>query len=100
MKLEWGQITISSIFSLLLGIIIGHWLAIKRDKRKEFIEAGKEFREAFLELQSDLHLGPQNTWKLISKHHQEAVKAKIQFEPVLPLEKGLPSRKHGMKSGM
>ena len=93
MELEWGQITISSIFSLLLGVIIGHWLALGRDKRKEFVEAGKEFRAAFVDLQRLLasrhanHPGGdefQKTWKLMAKHYSKAVEAKVRFEPMLP----------------
>lgn len=37
-----------SILTFLLGLILGHWLAIGRDKRKEFNEAVAPVREWLL----------------------------------------------------
>ncbi len=47
MIIAWGQITISSVFSLLLGLFIGNRLALGRDRKKEVVEAGKVFRDVF-----------------------------------------------------
>jgi len=92
MDFEWGQITVVGILGLLVGAFIGHRLALGRDRRREFVEAAKQFTESFVELKRLLalrhpnHIGGgefQKTWKLLPKHYNAAVQAKIRFEPFL-----------------
>lgn len=44
-----------SLVTLLLGFLVGNRLAIGRDRRKEFIEASKEFRMVFNQALVDIH---------------------------------------------
>jgi hypothetical protein len=48
-----------SILTFLLGLILGHWLALGRDKRKEFNEASSRIYEKvydYLKTNSKHHL--------------------------------------------
>jgi hypothetical protein len=90
-----GQVSLISIASWLCGFLINHWLAIGRDRRKERRDAGREFRNAFLEIQRLLEINPpkdpahppdgwQNTNKLVRKFYKEHHSAIIRFEPLIP----------------
>ena len=89
-----GDLSRASILSLLLGIFIGHRLALGRDKRKELYEAGKVFRDSFVETQRLLEINPpvnpaigndwQKTIKLVRKYYQQHHSAVVKFEQHLP----------------
>lgn len=89
-----GDLSWASFLSLLLGIFIGHRLALGRDKRKELYDAGKELRDAFVEIQRLLEINPpanpdvgndwQKTIKLVRKFYQQHHSAVVRFEHHLP----------------
>lgn len=90
-----GELTLASIFFLLLGAFVGHWLNLGRDKRNRFFEASKEFRDVFIEIQRLLEISPardpthptegwQNTIKLVEKFRTEHESAVIRFKDYLP----------------
>lgn len=96
-----GQITIAGLLGGLLGGLVGsfvtHWLAERRDKKKEFRDAGRQFREAFLEIErllsirhpihSNLYPGApqeyQNIIDLLPRSYQQQYSALLKFESCL-----------------
>lgn len=93
LQLEWGQISVGALVGAFVGTAIGVWIghrfALGRDRRKEFQEAGKQFRESFIELRRFLklrhpnHVGGlefQETFKLIPKYYNTLYEAKVRFE--------------------
>lgn len=85
-----GDLSLASILSLVLGIFIGHRLALFRDKRKELYNAGQELCKAFLEIQRLLEIHPpvnpaigndwQKTMRLVRKYYQQHHSAVLSFE--------------------
>jgi len=80
---------------LLVGILIGHFLALGRDRRKEVYAARTEFRNVFVEIQRLLKINPprdpahppegwQYANKLVRKFFKEHHLAFIRFEPFVP----------------
>ncbi len=105
-----GELTIAGLLGGLLGGLIGafinHWLASWRDRKKEFQDAGKNFREAFLEVEyllsirhpehSKLYSGSpeeyQDVYSLLCKFHKHHYGALVRFEGYLS-----KSKKHKLK---
>lgn len=92
LQLEWGQISGSALVGIAIGAWIGHKFALGRDRRKEFQEAGKQFRESFIELRRLLalrhpnHVGGQEfqeAFTLIPKYYNILYEAKVRFEPYI-----------------
>ncbi len=85
-----GELSLASFVSLLLGTFIGHRLALGRDKRKELYDAGKQFRDAFVEIQRLLEINPpinpavgnewQKTIRLVRKFYNDHHSAVVKFE--------------------
>lgn len=85
-----GELSLASILSLLLGTFLGHRLALARDKRKELYATGKEFRDAFVEIQRLLEINPpvnpavgnewQKTIKLVRRFYNQHHLAVVNFE--------------------
>lgn len=94
MTFTWGEISVAGIIILCVGIFFGHYFAYKRDRRKEFIDAGKDFREAFTEVRILLDIKPPNdpaisnewqkTWKLLERFYKQHRAAIRRFEDILP----------------
>jgi hypothetical protein len=96
-----GQITLAGLLGGLLGGLVGsfvtHWLAARRDQKKEFRDAGRQFREAFLEVKrllsirhsnhSNLYPGApqeyQNIVELLPRYYQQQHAALLKFEQYL-----------------
>jgi hypothetical protein len=96
-----GQITLAGLLGGLLGGVVGslltHWLAERRDRKKEFRDAGRQFREAFLEVErllsirhpmhANLYSGApqeyQDIIELLPRHYQQQYTALLKFEPYL-----------------
>jgi hypothetical protein len=74
-----------SVLTFLLGLVLGHWLAIGRDKRKEFNAAAERFYAHFLSTIQLLRAGSQDVFTIITpavlKDQERAV---IEFERFLP----------------
>ena len=89
----------------LLGGIIGafgtHYCAIWRDKKKELREAGRQFRDAFVEAQyllsirhpeqarlySGSHEEYQDAYALVRKFHKHHYQALVRLKPYLSQSK-------------
>lgn len=89
---SWGQISIAGLVGGLIGALITNWLALYRDRRKEFQDAGKNFREAFLEghrllsIHHPMHITGsefQPTFQLLPKYYKQHYEALIRLEPYL-----------------
>jgi len=63
-----------SILTFFLGLILGHWLALGRDKRKEFNEAA-----------SDIYGKVYDYLKTNSKHHLPTLKELELFAKFIPI---------------
>lgn len=76
--------SVTSFLTFLLGLALGHWLAIGRDKRKEFNAAAQKFHAAFFQTIQLLRSQTQDVFNIITPaviNDQE--KAVIEFERVL-----------------
>jgi hypothetical protein len=88
---------ITGLLGGIVGSVITHWFAGHRDRQKEFQDAGKQFREAFLEVEYLLSIrhpehskeysgspeGFQHTYPLLCKFHQRHYEALVRFNPYL-----------------
>lgn len=91
------QVSLVSIVSGLFGFLISHRLSLGRDRRKEFCDAGKEFLDAFVEVQRLLEINPpvnpaignewQKTIKLVRRFYQQHHSAVVRFEHHIPWHK-------------
>ena len=55
-----------SALTFLLGLALGHWLAVGRDKRKEFNAAAEKFRATFFQPIQILRAGNQDVFTVIT----------------------------------
>lgn len=88
-QFEWGQISVAATLGGAVGIWIGHRLAIGRDERKEFVEAGKQFRESFVRVRRLLaarhrnHIGGEEfeeARRLLPSYYNALFEAKDRFQ--------------------
>ena len=98
---SWGQISIAGLVGGIIGALGVHLLAARRDKKKEFRDAARQFREAFVEIErlllirhpehSKLYPGApqelQTIFQLLPKYYQQQHTALLRFEPYLPKSK-------------
>ncbi len=89
---SWGQISLVGLVGGLVGALLTNWLALYRDRKKEFQDAGKNFREAFLEvnrllsIRHPMHITGsefQPTFELLPKYYKQHYEALIRFEPYI-----------------
>lgn len=104
-SVPWGELTIAGLLGGLIGGLTGafitHWLATRRDKKKEFRDAGRQFRETFIELErllsirhpmpSNLYPGAPDEYKniveLLPRWYQQQFAALLKFESYLSKSK-------------
>ncbi len=98
---SWGQISIAGLGGGIIGALGVHLLAAQRDKKKEFRDAARQFREAFVEIErlllirhpehSKLYPGApqefQPLFQLLPTYYQQQHTALLRFEPYLPKSK-------------
>jgi len=77
------SLALSSV-SFLIGVLIGHWLAVGRDRRSEYNKAAQQFREVFnstLQKLQSPHTGV--AWDILIKDYERHHIAVIEFENYL-----------------
>ena len=98
---SWGEISIAGLMGGIIGAVVIHRLASRRDREKEFQDAGKQFREAFLEAEyllsirhpehSKLYSGSpdeyQDAYSIVCKFHKHHYEALVRFKPYLSKSK-------------
>ena len=73
-----------SVLTFLLGLVLGHWLAVVRDRRKELNNAAERFRSAFLPSIQLLRAGQQDVFTIITPGViKDQERALIEFERFL-----------------
>jgi hypothetical protein len=94
---SWGELSIAGLLGGLTGSFATHLFASWRDKKKEFRDAGRQFREAFVEVKRllsirhthhcNLYPGApeeyQNVIQLLPRYYQQQYAALLKFEPHL-----------------
>ncbi len=95
------QPVVSGLGGGIIGALGVHLLAAQRDKKKEFRDAARQFREAFVEIErlllirhpehSKLYPGApqefQPLFQLLPTYYQQQHTALLRFEPYLPKSK-------------
>jgi hypothetical protein len=88
---------ITGLLGGIIGSFITHWFAERRDREKEFQDAGKQFREAFLEAEYLLSIRhPEHSkiytrspdqyekaYLLLCRFHEKHYTALVRFESYL-----------------
>src|SRR5215831_5539207 len=92
-----GAIMVAGLLGGILGALFMHFVASWCDKQKEWREAGRQFREAFIEAQyllsirhpeqgrlySGSHEEYQDAYALVRKCHKHHYEALVRFKPYL-----------------
>src|SRR5215475_7736968 len=91
------EISVAGLLGGIMGSLFTHYVASWRDKQKEVREAGRQFREAFIEAQyllsirhpeqgrlySGSHEEYQDAYALVRKCHKQHYEALVRFKPYL-----------------
>jgi hypothetical protein len=99
-SIAW-EISVAGLLGGIIGALLMHYLASWRDKKKEWRDAGRQFREAFVEAQyllsirhpehgrlySGSHEEYQDAYSLVRKCHKHHYEALVRFKPYLSKSK-------------
>jgi len=96
-----GEMVVAGLLGGIIGAFLTYSVASWRDKKKEVREAGRQFREAFVEAQyllsirhpeqgrlySGSHEEYQDAYSILRKCHKRHYEALMRFTPYLPKAK-------------